>query len=308
MASVTPPLEMNDARLTGCSISEPDTSTGEQEWSATPGTYAAGEKVIRAAVHWEWERAAGGTGSNPPPTVADTSNDDWLSVGPTNRWRALDLYDDTATSGPSPLTYEITPGKRINTIVLAGVVGDHVTITQSVGGDVVWTYEADLVSRDTTSWSEYVFGEFRQVDLVYRQDLHPLTVAVIGIEITRDTGPVSLGSLLVGTCTYIGEVEVRPEIDSLNFTDVTREFGRSKINRRRSVPKTSQQVWYDRGAANKLKRLKKDLDGVVAFWAGLEDELDVLFGSLALLGFYTRWNLVPGEGDTLVQQLEIEGN
>jgi hypothetical protein len=307
-ARVVPPVVITDAILTDCSIAEPDTAGGEQEWDSG-GTYSAGDQVIRAAAHWTWELAPSGTGTNPPPTTAGESNDDWLSVGPSNRWRALDLKRSTATTGPSPLSYELTPGARTDSIGALGIVADEVTFEVKVDGVTVYTYTQALKTRLTTGWFDYYTGAFYQVPTVYRHDLPPVTNAVIVATFTRDTGDVSVGSLLIGRYVNLGEVEARPESDALNFSTFDREFdGTSVLVPRRSVPKVTETCYAPKAAINKIRKARTDLNAAPALWTGLTDPTDGFADTLTLLGVYRRWTITPIEGGLVMSQLEVEEN
>lgn len=239
-----------------------------------------------------------------PPAV---NQNDWLDVGPTNRWAMFDLLRNTQTIADSPLTVVITPGQRIDAIGAVGLVADSVTVTVTVGGSPVYTYTRDLAERGTTTWYEYFTGRFRQVGEIARFDLPPITNAVITVTLTRATGQVRCGALVLGQQAYIGRALYNAQAGSQNFTEVNRnDFGDASVIRRRSIPTTRQSVRCSTGQLRQIAQLKDDLNAVPAFWAAVEDEDNGYFATFLILGFYTDWSLQADQPEEALQDLSLE--
>lgn len=306
-ARVVPPLEITPALLTSTSVAEP--SSGETVWSNATN-YGVDAEVVNTALHWTWRSAHQNNQSNPPPTEVGKSDTHWLSVGPTNRYRAFDLIRSTATTGPSPLTFEITPGKRINSFAALGLVADQVTVTVSVAGSPVYTLTQSLRSRVTAGWLAYYTGEFLSTPLIYRHNLPAVASAVITFEFTREAGEVSVGSLLIGSFVTLGEVEARPESDERDFSSYERDFegNTSELIPRRSLPTIKQTVWSDDGQINKLRATRVATRTKPCLWTGLSDSSHPYADTLTILGIRTQWLIVPMEGGNVMQQLQLEEN
>jgi hypothetical protein len=303
---VTPPVTITPALLTSTTVAEP--ATGEAVYNGAT-TYAQGARVISTTLHWEWESAAGGNVGNALPTEANTSNEHWLKVGPTNRYRMFDLNRDTASTGASPMTIVLTPGQRINTLGAVGLIADSITITVTsvAGGGTVYSYTQNLQTRQVFNWRDHLLEPFEQTPSIVRYDIPEFTDAVITVTLTRSSGDVSIGGLIIGRYVELGEVEVDAERDTLNFSTIAANtYGDTEVTPRRSVPKTSQVVWADKSRSKRLLRTKTELDAKVALWTGISDVDDGNFEPLLIVGLYTRWSM-PLRGDQIAQQLEIRG-
>ena len=265
------------------------------------GTYALGDRAIDATTHLQYVSLA----DSNTAALSDTTK--WRLEGPTNRWRLFDLKRNQVTTVASPLIVEITPGKRVDAVGLTGLVADEITIEVIVAGHVVDTFTASLSTRNTTTWSQYFFGEFTYKDRYSRFDLPPYSSATIRITLTRDSGDVSCGRVVLNKHVPLGEVEAEPEDDALNFSSVTREFdGTSTLIPRRSVPKVSCRVWCDKENVKAARALRNRLPATPAFWSGLDDTSGGYYDSMTILGFYTRFKIGLDHPDHAPIDLEIE--
>lgn len=284
--STTAPWCILPSMLTSSTAAEP--GPGETEWTSG-ATYAVGEERIRASMHRKYLRQVAGAGAVAPEL--DFAN--WLDIGPTNKWAMFDTLRNTATIAPSPLSVSVTPGKRINAQALMGLDADEVTITMTVGGVVEYTHTQSLILRQTTTWTEYFFGEFSNQPSLALFDLPLYSGAVINVTLTRAAGNVALGAMVIGTYVNVGKVEYSPEIDSLNFSKVDRDdFGNATLVPRRAIPKTDQTLIIDKASVNKILNLRDSLDAVPAVYSGLDDKSDDgYFEALLILGIWKRWSL-----------------
>lgn len=239
-----------------------------------------------------------------------TSPSWWLDVGATNRWRAFDLLRNTQTIVASPLVAVITPGLRIDAIALLGMVADtyRVQVSSVLGGGVVYDSGVQsLSSRLVQGWYDYFFAAFTTKPSTALFDLPPYSDCVITVTLTRVSGNVYLGSLVVGSQVYVGIVEYEPVSDVLNFSTITRDtFGNSVLVPRRNVPKTTQQVWTRVGAVDGLLRLRDALNAEPAVWSGLDDQTQGFFGALLILGIYKVFRPVLKKGNWTLFDLELE--
>lgn len=286
--------------------SSPDwwTSIGEtyQAYSGA-ATYAAGDRVLSAAAHLVYESLVAGNTGN-----ALTDATKWLRLGPSNAWAMFDLLRNTASVQPGSLSVQITPGERVNSIALLGMVANAATITVTSGGVEVYSHVEDLNTREVASWYEYFFAEFSTQPSLVLFDLPPYTDAVIDLALTATSGNVELGALVVGSYVDIGQVQAQAESDVLNFSTVTRDFdgGVSAMVQRRNVPKSVQSIWLPKSRVNRVRRLRDALNGSPGVWAALDDSDHDYFESLLILGFYKRFSMNHRHADYVVVSLELE--
>lgn len=300
---VLPPLTITPAMLTSSTVAEP--STGETAYN--PATnYAVGAEVISTTLHWTWQAITGGVGKA-LPTAAGESNADWLSVGPSNRWKMFDLLRNTASVGASPMTVVLTPGVRVDAIGLVGLVADQAEITVERDGVEIYSYSQQLLTRNTLGWRDYFTGSFEQTNGFALWDLPLNSGVVITVTLTRANGDVSLGGLLVGRQEYLGEAELGAESDSRNFSTIERDFaGTAEITQRRSIPTTSQRVMVDKSRLNRIRKVRDELNATPALWSWLDDVTDAYFETGLILGIYTRWRINAEQPNHAFQQIDLE--
>jgi hypothetical protein len=304
---VITPVAISDAMLTSSSIPEPD--TGEAVWNIATA-YTLGQRVYLASNHVMYEALQANTGQNPlNDTQGDTDNppEYWLDVGRTNRWQMFNLLRNDQSIDTSPMTVVLTPGVRIDSIGLFGIVADSMSITVDLGMDEVYSYTEDLNQRDVFNWFDYFFEPFSLKQNTAVFDIPPYSTGVITITLTSNTGSCSLGSLVVGNQTNIGNVEYGAQSDVLNFSRIDRAFdGTALLTQRRSIPKTIQRVFSDKSKTNAIRRLRTNLNAVPAVWAGIDQTDDDYFEALLILGIYKKFTIDLTYPEHTLVDLEIE--
>lgn len=298
---VLPPYTITDAMLTSSTALEP--AVDETAW-VSGATYALGDQVIRTATHKIYSRLVPGAGTTPPES--DTTN--WTEVGPTNRWAMFDLERNTGTTLGSTLTVVLTPGQRVDALGLVGLVADAVSITVTVSGSPVYTYTASLLNRLTVGWYTYFFGSFRYRNAVALFDLPPYSNAVLTVTLTRATGSIACGGLLIGKGVYIGRTLHDAVREGENFSKVERDdFGTlSTLVPRRTVPKTNQRIRCPKSSVPTVLALIDTLNAVPALWSGLDDQESGYFEPLLILGVYKVLSINMDQPDEAIITLELE--
>ena len=263
----------------------------------------SGVHTATAQVHRRYESMAATNTGNPPAVDNGTK---WLDVGPTNRWAMLDLLRNTGTVGSSPMVTVLTPGQRVDAIAAVGIVADSITVAvASASGS--YSHTESLSTRASTGWFRYFFGKFTYRSASARFDLPPWSDAVITVTLTRATGDVTLGGLLIGQAIFLGNTQFSAVSDVLNFSKVDRdEFGNSILVRRRTAPITSQQLWCDKSNANNAIAVREALNAEVALWSGLDDPTDGYFEPLLILGYYRHFGISLDQPDVAQIVLELE--
>jgi hypothetical protein len=278
-------------------------SQTHKEWLA--GTnYALGDTVIVAALHKEFASAQAGNLNHNPATDDGTW---WTELGPTAPWKAFDLLRNTGCETSSPQVAVITPGERVDSIAVVGMVAGEVSVVVKRSGVTIYSRTLDLSTRSVTGWYDYFFQPFSFKEEIALFDLPPVTGAEVTVTLTRDTGNVTCGGILPGRAVYLGEIEVAPEDDALNFSTVDRDdFGNAELIPRRTIPKTAQTLWVDKSEINKIRAARDLLNAVPALWSGLDDVDDGYFAALLILGFYRRFTIGLEHKDLARITLELE--
>ena len=301
---VIPPLTIVDAMLTSSTAAEP--GAGETLWNVDTA-YTVGQTCYLATTHRKYECLVAHTGASPDVNLSGATPK-WLDVGPTNRWAMFDLYRNTATVQASPLTVVITPGVRVGAIAIMGLVGDSVTVSMAVGASTVYTRTINIISRNTLTWSGYFFGLFGNRPSVILFDLPPYSSGVITVTITRASGAVSCGGIVIGTAVDMGRAEYQASRDSLNFSTIARDtFGNAVLVPRRTVPRTSQSLITEKSKVNTLLDLVVSLNAVPAVWSALDDRTESdYFEALLILGIYKEFSISVAYPDYAKVTLQLE--
>jgi hypothetical protein len=304
---VVPPITITDAMLTS-SIPEPDASVGEVVWNAATN-YTAGTRVIRTTTHKIYERIglAGVNAGLPEVTPLK-----WIEVGPTNRWAMFDNLRSSTTSITAPGTTVITLNLsglsiRANAFALLNSNASSIQVQVYTSATLIYDHTYDLTqARYITSYYDYFFAEFRNKANIVDTDM-PISInnTYTFTIITPTEGRI--GGLVIGYSTFIGDVQVSPSIDQLNFSRIERDdFGTSILVPRRSIPKTSQKLFISKNEVNKIRKIRDTVNAVPAVWVGLEDSSDGYYDALLVFGVYKEFSFDMDYPDYALIQLDLE--
>lgn len=253
--------------------------------------YATGARVVNTSTHRVYEALQPVTNgaTSPLPVYPLEETDFWLDVGVSNRWACLDLSRNTQTAVPGPLTLVLAPQVRVNSLALMGLDCDAATITTSSGYSLTKT----LLGKPARNYYQYFFDPFAYERSLVVFDLPPNSGMTITITLTKASGPVRLGSVVVGNFAYLGAAQYNAVSDTLNFSSVDRDpYGNAKLVRRLSVPKTSQKLRIDKHLVNGARAARTALNAVPAVWCGLDDlSDDPYYEALLVLGVYKTFSI-----------------
>lgn len=294
-----PPVSIAPA---SSSVTEP--AAGEVAWvSGVP--YAVGNKVIRTETHRVYECTVAVTGAVPPET--DTAH--WRVVGPTNKWAMFDLFSSASTEMVgAPLVVEVAPGRRVSAIGLRGLHGASVLIEELVGGSTVHSETVNLLLRNTTTWRQYMYGQFRVREGLVRFNLPLSSVATIRVTIQPTGGYARCSAIVLGVDEDLGTIIDEPTSDQLSLSKVTRDEidGTTTFTKRRNVPQTAHRVRAPAARLNRLRELRDDLDATPALFSGADDkETSHFFDTLLVLGFARKWS-ISMKGDRVISEIQLE--
>ena len=232
------------------------------------------------------------TAVNPLPVLPETETAFWIDVGPTNKYAMFDMDANTQTVTASPMTVVVTPGQRINTIGLTGLVGNSLTITATsvFGGGSVYAKTIDLNTREVSDGYDYAFEPFSTNPAAVVFDVNPYSDIIVTLTLSSTTGNVKCGSCVLGTYIYLGNSQYGATNDGLNFSTTDRDlYGRATLIPRRTLPKTAQKLIVNAARVNKVKAARVLLNARPALWTGLDDADSSYFDALTILGFYTQF-------------------
>lgn len=300
---VIPPLTITDAIFGTSTAAEP--GTGETAW-ASGGTYPLADRRIRATTHRIYECVLAHTGVTALPENDATH---WLDVGPTNAWAMFDLErsSQTVVTGGN-LVVTLAPGKRINSLGLVGLQASQVTVQMHEGATQIYTKTQSLLTRNTTTWTQYFFGEFRPRRAFVTFDLPLSSTATLTITLTPNDGAAKCGGLVIGMVEDLGTIVDEPTSDVNNFSRVTRdEFGTATLTKRRNVPLLSHRVRADAARLDRLRELRETLDATPALWSGVDDrQTSPFFDTMLLLGLAKKWSIGMPSPLAVVSDLQLE--
>lgn len=265
-------------------------------------TYAKGDRVIDIINHLVYESAlAGNRGQSLTLGTA------WLKVGSTTRWAPFDQLRSTQARAPVDLVYTIAPGKRTGTLILIGLDGREVVVEMEAGGRQVYSRTVNLSTRNTRSWRQYLFGEFRTRKTVQFYDLPLYRVAKIKITVKKPNGEPGIGGILVGNSIYIGEFQWKGTSDRLNFSIAERnEFSVLELQQRPSIPNLDGEVWFEKDLAPAIVELRDSVNAVPAFYSALDDDTHPYFSLLNIWGIDRRFAINVDDFDHGLINLQVE--
>lgn len=301
------PLEITESRLLASDIPEPDLTQGEELW-VSGQAYVAGDTVIRTETHRTYVARQDVTSTTPPEN--DPIN--WADVGATNRYKMFDYFNNQPSvfdaSGGATITLQ--PNSRVSSISVFGVEADHLTVTQrnGVGGNILAQYEYDLLTRFTTTWYEYLTGEFIFRNTVVVMNLNPLTTSVFELTFTRQNGLASVETVTIGNPIFIGGLEYGATSDILDFSRIERdEFGGATLVPRKNVPTLGGSIFVEKSNIPRIVKFRKDNQATPLVFLGIDDVDDPYFDSVSGLGIIKAMPIIVEYPNHSIVNLEVEG-
>ena len=272
-------------------------------------TYALAEYVIDTTTHFVFKSVKAGNVGNTLPATSVLDDAWWLPIQPTNKWAMFNLLRNTRTVVPSTLTVVITPGQRVDSFDVSDMVNvSTLHLTMVSGATTVYDYTDDLNERDVFDWYDYFFAPFSTAPSSVHFDLPPYSNGVITLTLTSTSGNVEVGSFVVGTQVYVGKAAYSATRDFLNFSTVKREFdGRiAELVQRKGIPRTRQIIKVEKNRVRLVSELLLTLDATPATWSALDDENDVYFNPLHIIGFVKSGSINIDFPDYALLTLELE--
>lgn len=248
---------------------------------------------------------------NPLPVWPEKQNTWWKDVGPTNKAAMFDDLTNTKTVSAGPLTVVFKPGVRVNSIGLTGMDASSATITVTSvfgGGTVYGPVVVDLVVRPVKDMYEWAFKPFETLPSVAYFNLPPFSDAIITVTLTRTTGNVKCGSVMVGNWEFLGEVELGASSDEMNFSLIERDDYSeiSTLTQRPSVPKINCTLSLPSQYVNRARKARRELNAVPALFVGVDDNSSHWFDTLIMSGVYRKFEIHAPQKKQATINLEVE--
>jgi len=297
MTKLIQPFAVTSSNLTS-NIGESDAS----EYVSTV-TYAAGATVMwtigTGATHHIYQSIAG---SNLGNALTDTTK--WLDLGPTNRWAMFDTANGTPTTGSSiDVTVNVTG--RSDGVALLNIDAETVQVTASTVADgILYNQTYSLLSDSgVTSWYAY-FSEA----IYYNRDLVltdlPMSVnPTVRVQITKASGTVSLGTMVLGQTKDLGAVTYGARANIMDFSRKELDsFGNYTIVPRSYSKRTTLKLVTDSSQVDSIYSLLADYRTTPAVWVGSDS-----YAATWVFGFYRDFAIEIAQLQKSYLTLEIEG-
>lgn len=302
MTRAIPPLDIiGDSLLTSSSISEPD--TGEAPWNA--GTaYVVGDEAYYTD-HIIYTRLVDGTTATTPDL--DTTN--WEPTRYTNKYAMFDMYRNTQSTDASPIEVVLTPGERVNTLVVAGMTNvNTLEVVVTSGGTEVYNYVEDLDTREVVDWYGYFFEPFSTRSEVVLLTIPPYSNAVITVTLTATSGSPSVGYMAIGNNVFMGYAQYGATSRAINLSTFTRNANTGTVEMipKRNIPIVDVRIFATKSLSAILYNLRDAAAGMSLIWTGIDDSSDYFFKPLFAIGAYKNFEInVEHQSHTIVN-LSIE--
>lgn len=305
------PITIRAAQVIDSSIPYPD--AGETAWvSGTPYVVANTVSYLIGDLYHKFECKQNHTSSasNVPEAFPDDENNQyWIDLGSVNRYRIFHLERNTPCETTSPYTVDVNPGAPFGAVAIGNVIiADDVTL-EIFGSapDPVYSETKELLERYVNDWYEWTYQPFWQLQSTLFNNLPKGYNYTYKLTFTSASGTIKVGSQVVGIPFDIGKIQMSPKIRRNNFSSFTRTFdGEVKITTRRNVPKIAPSLVIDKNNLNATAILLDNLNGVVTFFAGIQESEHDYFQSVFAIGVFREIEYSLDYKDYVRASMEVE--
>lgn len=264
--SVLVPIPITDSNLTSSTVPENDYPA----W-ATGTSYAIGDRVIKAHRIYEAARA----NSSKDPTLEINrggATPFWFDIAPTNRYAMFDNVVSTPTTAATSLTVVLHPGPY-NSVFLAGLDAENLVITNkdAPGGNVTKTVTTTLEGSAPADYWEYFYEPFKPATDYLMTDIDPYHNGEVTVTISRTSGDVKVGVLVVGDNRPLGTTLKGATAEPRSFNYIkTDEFGNTTIKKRKSARDMAVSAYVPIEEANAVLETLTAVLGVPVVLSGTD--------------------------------------
>jgi hypothetical protein len=296
--NVIDPYIITETTLTDTNVTEDDYG----EWDVST-TYDANDRVIVAGtVHKIYQSVAGGNLGN-APSYTTASNDYWIYVGATNRWKTFDNRTDDPVSKVTPITYQVTDPRIVTDIAFFRVSkATEVTITVT-DPDVVEIFNGTFSLIDTshmTDWLLFFTEEPRYVRQKIVSGLPAVAGSKIDLELSGPSGEtIGVGQICFGRAVHIGETLTGTEPGYVSYSRKERDsFGNAILNPRGFKRRVSYVAAVD---PKRVDNIIEDLANLDAKGAVYFADNDIDFYGCTVFGLVEQFGVPQGIGVSFLQ-------
>jgi hypothetical protein len=234
----------------------------------------------------------------------------WIEKSYSNRFRMFYFRHGHISIGASPLTVTIRPRKRIDAVMLGGLVANNVSVqvNDGVGGDVIFSEQKNLLTRYPTNPYEWFFVESEQTRLYDTFDIPVSPDPVITITLTSNDGICQIEYFATGQSVFLGDEEWDGEAEDQSFTNIEYDqFGTlTELSPVEGVPEVRLELALPASHINRVNQFKRLANRRVVAWAGMR-AIEAYQESFSLFGVYQDFNLTAANHKEATFSISIKG-
>lgn len=291
------PVTLTDTMLVSSNVPETDYAA----WSSG-STYALGDRVILTSTHKVYESLQGSNTNKDPVTQPLW----WVEVSPTNRWRAFDLSNSTATAQASSISYRITPGRAISAFAalnLTGATSLRLRLVDPTYG-TVYDKTTDLTALPAIPlWWGWFFSQRTPPSLSVAVDLPAYPAADLLIDLTGGAS-LSVGVFLFGQMREFGlGIEAGARVGITDYSrKETNAFGDTVLVQRAFSKRANFGMTLPKDEVDVTVATLAGLRAVPCLWIG-----SAQYESTVIYGYYKAFDIAISYPTFSDCTLEIEG-
>lgn len=277
--TVVVPITVSDSNFVSSTITEADYTA----YSAAT-TYAVGNRVIvTTGEHKIYESLQAGNIAHTPISSPTW----WVQVSATNRWSAWDKSGGSYATATTSAEWVVNTG-RIDSVALLDVTASTVRI--------VGTSTLDGIVYDQTT-TLGTATELVALDIPIYGDMQ-IKVIVTG------TGTISVGTLLYGIKTQIGESQYGAKTSIVDYSVKSVDaYGRASLVKRAYSKLMDISVWIDAFFVDAVKNKLDSLRATSCLWVGSKGNYEVL----SVYGFYRDYKIEISYNARSILNITVEG-
>jgi len=306
--TIVEPLQITDAIL-DCGCSPPKTNVPEDDYPQWDSgtTYAIGDRVILLTTHKIYESLQNSNLNKNPSSTENLAW--WVEVAPTNRWAAFDTSISTSTVQADNITFELTPGKAINTIGLLNIIGGtqlNITMYSPNTGSpgIVYERTIDLGSLPfAPDWWSWFYNRSPELKQSILFDLPSYVDCIIKVELLGGSN-LSVGTVLIGQQYSVGlGIKYGARIGIQDYSrKETNDFGDTILLKRAFAKRVNFELFLNNFEVDSLNEKLIELRATPCLWVGSEE-----FDATTIFGFYKNFDILISYTEHSDCELEIEG-
>ena len=301
------PTTINDARLTSSTVPETDYPA----WNAATN-YTVDARVIRTTTHRVYECLIAGVNATLPENATTGATPRWLDLGATNKWAMFDGKVGTATTATDSLTVVLAPG-RINSLAIMQADAGLIEVDLNVYGTSVFSASINMTAGNAVGdWYQYFYEPVYQQDSLVITDLVDASLldipayseGVLTVTLSKTSGTVSIGALIVGLYADLGTTQYQPTIGIVDYSRKdTDAFGNTTVLQRTYSKRMHASVVTLKSDIDNVARLLAQYRSTPLVWVGAGN----LYTSMIIFGFYKDWEISIDNYSFGTLSLQVEG-